>query len=112
MGRINSERDLSNTFLSKVVAERAALAVVNSRYSGKRQLSGLSFAAIEQWRSKVSLPSTDPAVQVLVRLSTVAQTLSNRSNESFAPLTGDVKATLDKLMEELTTTVNAPHSEG
>lgn len=103
---------MSNTFLSKVVAERAALAVVNRRYSGNRQLSGLSSAAIEQWRGKVSLPATHRVVQTLMKLGDVAQTLSNKSNESFTPLTADVKATLDQLMEELAATVNVLHSEG
>ena len=103
---------MSNTFLSKVVAERAALAVVNSRYSGNRQLSGLSAAAIARWQSKVSLPTTHRMVRTLVKLGEVAQALSNKSNESFTPLTTDVKATLDQLMEELAATVNVPHSEG
>lgn len=103
---------MSNTFLSKVAAERAALAVVNRRYSGNRQLSGLSSAAIEQWRSKVSLPATHRAVQTLVKLGEVAQTLSNKSNESFTPLTTDVKATLDQLLEELAATFSVLHGEG
>ena len=103
---------MSNTFLSKVVAERAALAVVNRQYSGNRQLSGLSSAAIEQWRNKVSLPVTHGVVQNLAKIGAIAQTLSNKSNESFTPLTTDVKATLDQLMEELAATVNVPHSEG
>ena len=98
--------------MSKVVAERAALAVVNRRYSGNSQLSGVSSAAIEQWRNKVSLPVTHHVVQTLVTIGAVAQALSNKSNESFTPLTTDVKATLDQLMEELAATVNVPHSEG
>jgi predicted RNA-binding Zn ribbon-like protein len=103
---------LSNTFLSKVVVERAALAVVNHRYPGNRQLSGLSSAAIEQWRSKVSLATSNQVVQTLVKLGEAAQTLSNKSNESFTPLTTDVKAALDQLMEELAASVNVLHSEG
>lgn len=102
---------MSNTFLSKVVAERAALAVVNRRYSGNSQLSGVSSAAIEQWRNKVSLPVTHHVVQTLVTIGTVAQTLSNKSNESFTPLTTDVKARLDQMMEELAVAVNALHSD-
>ena len=103
---------MSSTFLSKVVAERAALAVVNRKYSGSLQLSGLSSAAIEQWRSKLSLAATHPVVQLLVKLGEIAQTLSNKSHESFMPLTNDVKATLDRLMEELAATVNVVHGEG
>ncbi len=103
---------MSNTFLSKVVAERAALAVINRSYSGGRQLSGLSLPAIEQWRGKVALPADHMLVQTLVRLGEVAQTLSNKSNESFAPLTADVKGALDQLMEQLAAQVEAAHSEG
>ena len=102
---------MSNTFLNKVVAERAALAVVNRRYSGNRQLSGLSAAAIAQWQSRVSLPPTHQMVRTLVKLGEVAQTLSNKSNESFTPLTTDVKAKLDQLMDELAAIVNVLHSE-
>jgi hypothetical protein len=103
---------LSNTFLSKVVAERAALAVINRSYSGNRQLTGLSSPAIEQWRSKVALPAGHLLVQTLVRLGDVAQTLSNKSNESFMPLTDEVKVKLDQLMEQLAAQVKALHSEG
>jgi hypothetical protein len=103
---------LSNTFLSKVVAERAALAVINRSYSGSRQLSGLSSPAIEQWRLKVALCAEHLLVQTLVRLGEVAQTLSNKSNESFAPLTAEVKGTIDQLMEQLAAQVGAPHTEG
>lgn len=60
----------------------------------------------------MSLPSTHRVVQTLVKLGEVAQTLSNKSNESFTPLTGEVRATLDQLMEELAAAVNPLHSEG
>ncbi len=103
---------MSNTFLSKVVVERAALAVINRSYSSSRQLSGLSFPAIEQWRGKVGLPADHQLVQTLVKLGEVAQTLSNRSNESFAPLTAEVKDAIDQNMEQLAAQVGAPHREG
>ena len=103
---------MSNTFLSKVVAERAALALVNRRLAGKNRLSGLSLAAIERWRDKVSLPATHNVVQALMRLSEVAQLLSNKSNESFTPLTAEMKAKLDKLMNELAASVDVLPSEG
>lgn len=103
---------MSNTFLSKVTAERAALAVVNQSYPGNRQLSGISSAAIEQWRNKMSLPVSHQVVQALLKIGDVAQTLSNKSNESFTPLTTEVKTRLDQLMEELTAAVNVLHSEG
>ena len=103
---------MSNTFLNKVVAERAALAVLNRSYSGTRQLSGLSLPAIEQWRGKVALPADHLLVQILVRLGAIAQTLSNKSNESFTPLTAEVKGAIDQLMEQLAAQVEAPHSGG
>lgn len=103
---------MSNTFLNKVVAERAALAIINRNYSGNLQLSGLSSPAIEQWRSKVSLPASHLLVQTLFGLGEVAQTLSNKSNESFTPLTDDVKSKLDQLMDQLSTQVKALHSDG
>ena len=112
MGRITSEKNLSNTFLSKVVVERDALRVVNQSYSGSRQLSGLSLPAIEQWRGKVALPADDQLVQTLVSLGVVAQTLSNKSNESFAPLTAEVKGEIDQLMKQLAAKLVSQHSDG
>lgn len=92
---------MSNTFLNKVAAERAALAVVNRRWSGARQLPGLSSAAIEQWRGKVFLPVDHRVVLSLIEIGRIAQTLSNKSNESFTSLSPEVKATLDLLLEDL-----------
>lgn len=103
---------MSNTFLSKVVAERAALAIINRRYSGNRQLSGLSSPAIEQWRSKVSLPTSHQLVLTLLDLGALAQTLSNKSNESFTPLRPDVKVKLDQLMVQLAAQVKMLACEG
>nr|WP_294866511.1 hypothetical protein [uncultured Pseudogulbenkiania sp.] len=103
---------MSNTFLSKVTAERAALAIINRKYSGNRQLSGLSSPAIEQWRSKISLPNSHQLVQTLLDLGELAQTLSNKSNESFTPLRADVKVKLDQLMVLLAAQVTTLHSEG
>ena len=112
MGRNSTEKNLSNTFLSKIVVERAALNFLNRSYPGSRQLSGLSLPAIEQWRGKVALPADHLLVQTLMRLSKVAQTLSNKSNESFTPLTAEVKGAIDQLMEQLAAQVGAPHNEG
>ena len=103
---------MSNTFLNKVVAERAALSLVNRRFSGKRQLAGLSSSAIEQWRSKVSLTSSHSVIQILIQLGEVAQTLSNRSNESFGPLSTEVQIKLDHLMKQLAASVAVLQSDG
>lgn len=97
---------MSNTFLSKVVAERAALVIVNRAFPGEAQLPGLSLAAIDQWRGKLALPSTHRLVQLLKRLGEVVQTLSNRSNESFSPLAPDLKTAIEQLMEEIKITVD------
>lgn len=102
---------MSNTFLNKVVAERTALAIINRRYSGNRQLSGLSSSAIEQWRSKISLPTSHQLVQTLLDLGEIAQTLSNKSNESFTPLRADVQAKLDQLVAQLTAQVEMQKSD-
>lgn len=92
---------MSNSFLNKVEAERSALSVVNSAYRSGLQLSGLSLAAIESWQKKVSLPASHQIIETLLALGEVAQTLSNRSNESFAPLSASVKTKLDQLMDDL-----------
>ncbi len=96
--------------MSKVVAERCALGVVNRTYSGNRQLPGLSAPAIEHWRNKVHLPADHVLVQTLLRLADVAQTLSNKSNESFTPLAPEVGETLSQLMEQLAAEVRVLQS--
>lgn len=103
---------MANTFLSKVVAERAALGVINRAFSGNRQLSGLSLPAIEYWRSKIPFPADHHLIQTLMRIAALAQTLSNKSNESFVPLTPEVTTTLDRLMEQLAEQVKALYGEG
>ena len=95
-----------------MVAERNALAVINSAYRGNLQLSGLSMAAIKTWQKKVLLPASHRTVQILLALGEVAQTLSNRSNESFATLNADVQERLDRLMAELEFIIRAARSEG
>ena len=77
---------MTNTFLNKVAAERSVLSVVNSRTSGKRQLTGLSSAAIELWCRKVGTETTKDVVGPLLVLADLCQRLSDRSHETFQPL--------------------------
>ena len=107
MGGINSEVGLNNTFLNKVVAERRALAVVNKKFTGNRQLSGLSEAAIMQWQSKVSIQNTKDVLPSLLELGELCQSLSNRSNESFQSLPSEVECRIEESMVRLQTVVAA-----
>jgi hypothetical protein len=77
---------MTNTFLNKVTAERSVLSVVNERTSGKRQLTGLSSAAIELWRRKVGTEATKDVVGPLATLADLCQCLSDKSHETFQPL--------------------------
>lgn len=98
---------MPNTFLTKVAVERATLSIINKRYSKGNQLTGLSVAAVEQWRGKIASKESCLITSKLLEISKIAQTLSNRSNETFDALSGDVKFSLDKLMTELSNLVCA-----
>ena len=98
---------MPNTFLNKVAVERATLSIINKRYTKNNQLTGLSEAAIEQWRSKLTPKANGSITFKLLEISKIAQTLSNRSNETFESLDGEVKSSLDRLMAELSDLVCA-----
>ena len=103
---------MSNTFISKVLAEREILAIVNGRYPEHLQLFGLSSLAIEAWRGKVNLPRKHPLVNALVDLGMLTQTLSNRSNQSFTPLNPNVVPELRQMIGELPVKVALARGEG
>ncbi|MEW6422715.1 MAG: hypothetical protein AB1511_13465 [Deinococcota bacterium] len=77
---------MTNSFLNKVSAERRVLSVVNTRTPGRRQLTGLSSAAIDLWRRKVGSEITADVVAPLIELSDLCQLLSDRSHETFQPI--------------------------
>jgi hypothetical protein len=77
---------MTNSFLNKVSAERTILSVVNARTSGRLQLTGLSSAAIDLWRSKVGTEATKDVVEPLAALAELCQRLSDRSHETFQPI--------------------------
>lgn len=89
---------MTNSFLNKVSAERTVLSVVNARTTGRLQLTGLSSAAIDLWRSKVGTEMTKDAVVPLVALAELCQRLSDRSHETFqaidAPPTDKIESHL------------------
>lgn len=77
---------MTNSFLNKVSAERTVLSVINTQTSGRLQLTGLSSAAINLWRSKVGTEGTKDVVGPLVALAELCQLLSDRSHETFQPI--------------------------
>jgi gas vesicle protein len=98
---------MPNTFLNKVSVERETLSIVNKKYTKINQLAGLSVAAIEQWHSQFAPQENSSITFKLLEISKIAQTLSNRSNETFEKLDGEIKASLAKLMAELSSLVCA-----
>jgi DNA repair protein RadC len=77
---------MHNTFLNRVSAERRVLSVVNERLPRDKQLTGLSQAAIERWRSVVGIGKTSSLSARLITLAERCQRLSDRSNETFLPV--------------------------
>lgn len=75
-----------NTFLNRVSAERRVLSVVNERLPRNMQLTGLSQAAIERWRSVVGIGKTSSLSAILITVAELCQRLSDRSNETFMPI--------------------------
>lgn len=92
---------MTNTFISKVLAEREILGIVNSAYGNDLQLSGLSSAAIESWRDRVGLPGSHLLIGTLRSLGGLTQTLSNRSNESFTPFHPNTAPEIRRKVSEL-----------
>ena len=103
---------MTNTFISKVLAEREVLEIVNRTYAGEQQLAGLSSSALETWRGKVALPANHPLVESLATLGMLTQTLSNRSNESFTPLDPNAAPEILRKIAELPSKVAMARSEG
>lgn len=77
---------MTNSFLNKVSAERRVLYVVNAKTPGKRQLTGLSSAAVDLWRRKVGSEITADVAEPLTVLADLCQLLSDRSHETFQPI--------------------------
>ena len=106
MGRFDREHSLTNTFINKVLAERQVLKIVNSAFPSRLQLAGLSASALEAWRTKASLPTDHSLIESLIRLGTLIQTLSNRSNESFNPIDPSAEPEICRMMTELPSKVS------
>jgi len=97
---------MTNTFLNRVSAERRVLAVVNERMARAHQLTGLSNAAISQWRANVGLERTTSVHPILVCVAEHCQRLSDRSHETFLPLEAsqseEIERQIDELRQEIT----------
>ena len=77
---------MKNTFLNRVSAERKVLKAVNTKFSGKQQLAGLSQAALFRWQSVVGQDRVADLLPLLTDLAEKCQRLSDRSNETFMPI--------------------------
>lgn len=103
---------MTNTFISKVLAERQVLEIVNRAYKGDLQLPGLSSSALESWGNKAALSANHPLMESLVTLGRLTQTLSNRSNESFSALEPGADPEIRRKIAELPAVVAMARSEG
>lgn len=92
---------MTNSFMNKVSAERNVLAVVNARISGRLQLTGLSSAAINLWRSKVGTEVTKDVVEPLIALAELCQRLSDRSHETYMPIDASLSGTIESHLSVL-----------
>lgn len=98
MGGVPARRNMKNTFLNRVSAERRVLSVVNASLTRNQQLTGLSSAAIFRWRTVVGLDRTNSINRILVAVAEQCQRLSDRSNETFRPIE---KTDSEKLEKQL-----------
>lgn len=89
---------MKNTFLNRVTAERRVLSVVNSRLEKNQQLTGLSKEAISRWSSDIGLSRCSTVNRLLINLAENCQRLSDRSNETFTPIS---KADTEKIKSQL-----------
>lgn len=93
---------MKNTFINKVAAERAVLRIVNANTPGSRQLSGLSWGAIDNWQRSNNIAHNQTIVDELKKISDLCQRLSDRSHETFPVLDPSLNATIESGMEALT----------
>ena len=103
---------MANSFLNKVSAERRVLSIVNARFRGSEQLPGLSGPAIDLWKRKIADRASDEVIEILLVLSELCQTLSDRSHESFKPLNPAVEKSLEDALMALNGAVHQLQSEG
>lgn len=89
---------MTNSFLNKVSAERTVLTIVNVRTSGRLQLTGLSSAAIDLWRSKIGTETTKEVAGPLIALAELCQRLSDRSHETFQPIDASLSAKIESCL--------------
>lgn len=92
---------MSNSFLNKVSAERRVLSIVNATMPGRRQLTGLSSAAIDLWRHKVGYEITAGVAAPLIALADLCQLLSDRSHETFQPIDISLSEKIKSNMSDL-----------
>lgn len=96
---------MTNTFLNRVSAERRVLTTVNRCFSGDKELTGLSRAAILRWQAALGFHSESRVIPLLFDLAEQCQRLSDRSNETFMPIeeaqTIKIEERLGELKEEL-----------
>jgi hypothetical protein len=92
---------MKNTFINKVAAERAVLRIINAHTTGTRQLSGLSWTAIDTWQRSSSVMGDQVLVDELREISDLCQRLSDRSHETFSPLDPAINTMIDSRMEVL-----------
>jgi hypothetical protein len=72
----------SNTFLTRIAAERQGLAAVNAYATGPRQLTGLTWEALSEWQRRIALPEASVLLKCLREYSDSCQRLSDRSHET------------------------------
>lgn len=92
---------MNNTFLNRVAAERKVLGVVNKKTPMTRQLTGLSRAAIHQWRTKVGFEQTADIFLEIMKVAELCQCLSDRSHETFLPVDASMGAEIERHITNL-----------
>jgi hypothetical protein len=97
---------MSNTFHTKINAERRVLAIVNAITHGDIQFAGLSTAAILAWRQKVANRNMDKIIESLYRIGKLCNCLSDRSHEEFRPVEPEFVAMVDSEIASLLHTIN------
>ena len=77
---------MKNTFGNRVATERRVLTAINRRLGRDQQLAGLSRPAIYLWAAGMNRNLGDKFVQRLLEIGELCQSLSDRSHETFIPL--------------------------
>lgn len=92
---------MSRKFINKIAAERVVVSSVNNHYDGFFELEGMTRIAINNWALRNGMDKNDKRVEVLLVVSDLCQSMSDRSQESFKKIDGTVMEEINRYLPKI-----------